>query len=253
MSTGVSKLESTRKHPAVRLVSTAEGYERWAAIYDSDPNPLLHREERYLRTLLPSFEGKCVLDLACGTGRWLQKCIALGLQSGIGVDISGAMLKMASLKPGLRNRIALANCTVLPFGNCVFDLVICSFAVWHVPNVDVMARELVRVTKPDGVVLLSDLHPEAHARGWRTGFCDNSGPKQIVTHPLSVAQLIETFSIAGLDCLKHDALWLGEPEAFFFASAGKAHLFAEALRLPAIAAFQFRRAAQSQLVQGRRA
>lgn len=253
MSNGVSEVETTtRKHPVLRLVSAADGYERWAATYDSDPNPLLHREERYLRTVLPSFAGKQVLDLACGTGRWLQKCFDLGLQSGIGVDVSEAMLKMASLKPGIHNRIALADCMALPFGNGLFDLVICSFAVWHVSNVNVMARELARVTKANGIVLLSDLHPEAHARGWRTAFCDTTGSKQIITHPLTVAQLIDSFTVAGMKCLKHDALWLGEPEAPIFVRAGKAHMFADALRVPAVVAFQFRRA-ESRLVEGRRA
>jgi len=164
----------------------------------------------------------------------------------MGVDVSQSMLRMAAMKPELSHRIALADCTALPFGDGTFDLAICSFAVWHVLNVDLMAQELARVIKPQGTVLLSDLHPEAYARGWRTGFRDYSGPKQIETHPLTVTELMTIFGVAGLDCVQFEALWLGDPEAFIFSNAGKAHLFTEALRVPAVAAFQFRRVADSE-------
>ena len=52
-------------------VSVQEGYERWAPTYDHDPNPLLALEERQLKLMIPPLKGKRVLDLACGTGRWL--------------------------------------------------------------------------------------------------------------------------------------------------------------------------------------
>ena len=243
MSTRGAALEPSAKgHEKQCVVSAEDGYKCWAATYDRDLNPLLHREERHWMSLLPAFAGKRVLDLACGTGRWLQKCVDLGLQFSVGVDISQSMLAIASMKPGLSQRIALADCIELPFGDRIFDLAICSFAAWHVSKVSLMARELARVTKRRGTVLLSDLHPEAHAQGWRTGFRDSGGPKQIETYPLEVTKLISIFAIAGLDCVKSEALWLSEPEAFIFSRAGKAHLFDAAIRVPAIAAFQFQRA-----------
>lgn len=247
MNTRAGELELPAHNPAIpRLVSAAEGYECWAATYDRDQNPLLHREERYWMTVLPEFRGQRMLDLACGTGRWLQKCIDLGIQPSVGVDISQSMLRMAAMKPGLSQRIALADCTALPFANDTFDLVVCSFAVWHISNLNLMGQELARVTKPRGTVLLSDLHPEAHAHGWRTGFRDGNGPRHIESHPLTVAELISIFGIVGLDCVKFEALWLGEPEASIFSHASKAHQFSEALCVPAVAAFQFRRAADSE-------
>lgn len=232
---------SARGDEKPRLVSAVDGYKRWAATYDRDPNPLLHREERHWVSLLPAFAGKRVLDLACGTGRWLQKCVDMGLEFSVGVDISPSMLAIASTKAGVSQRIALADCSELPFGDGVFDLAICSFAIWHVQNVNLLAQELARVTKPGATVLLSDVHPEAHAQGWRTGFRDSGGPKQIETYAVAVTELISIFAVAGLDCMKAEALWLGAPEASIFSDAGKAHLFGAAIRVPAIAAFQFRR------------
>ena len=65
------------------VVPMAEGYQRWALTYDDDPNPLLAREERHLLPLLAALHGKRILDLACGTGRWLEKLTGLGAGAGI--------------------------------------------------------------------------------------------------------------------------------------------------------------------------
>ena len=59
-------------------ISVAEGYERWAPTYDHAPNPLLAREERHLLPLLEDLQSKRMLDLACGTGRWLEKLATRG-------------------------------------------------------------------------------------------------------------------------------------------------------------------------------
>ena len=92
-------------------VSVQEGYERWAPTYDRDPNPLLALEERQLKLMIPPLEGKRVLDLACGTGRWLAWLMKGGARTGVGVDFSPAMLagregKIAQSEGGLCRRIA---------------------------------------------------------------------------------------------------------------------------------------------------
>src|SRR5579863_3159981 len=90
-------------------VSVEEGYERWAETYDDAPNPLLHLEERKLTALLPDLDGKCALDLACGTGRWLEKLLGMGARLQVGVDFSAAMLRVAGKKSALHGRLARAD------------------------------------------------------------------------------------------------------------------------------------------------
>lgn len=228
-----------------RLVSVAEGYERWAPIYDDAPNPLLAREERHLLPLLADLRHKSVLDLACGTGRWLERLMARGGQSVVGIDCSGAMLRVAGRKSAIRQRLGRAVCERLPFRAAVFDLAICSFALGHIRDLRSMVRELARVTKPGADVFISDLHPEAYARGWRVGFRDDNTAVHIEMKSRAAEEVVSTFGSSNFECLIHEPLWLGEPERPIFESAGKSYSFTEACRLPAVLICHFKRVAFS--------
>ena len=219
-------------------VGPKEGYRRWAATYDEFPNPLLAREERYLMPLLPDLTGKDVLDLACGTGRWLQKLLERGARSGVGVDYSTAMLRVASRKATIGNQLACADCLRLPFRASIFDFGICSFALSHIQDLKQMAHELARVMKPNGIVFVSDLHPEAYARGWRTGFRDGRGACQIAVPPPAAEQVVRAFYSGGFECLTHIALCLGDAERRILVEAGKRDL-SELFRVPAVLSYQF--------------
>jgi ubiquinone/menaquinone biosynthesis C-methylase UbiE len=222
-------------------VSVEEGYERWAATYDDAPNPLLHLEERKLTALLPYLGGKCTLDLACGTGRWLERLSGMGTGLQVGVDLSAAMLRVAGKKAAVHGRLARADCLSLPFQASVFDLVVCSFALGHVPDLERALSELARVTKAGAYVVVSDLHPEAYERGWRTDFRDSHNVVRIETTPRSAEEIVRAFYSAGFECLTHLPLCLGEPEKPIFARAGKGHLFAGACQVPAVLVCHFRR------------
>jgi ubiquinone/menaquinone biosynthesis C-methylase UbiE len=226
---------------AVACVSAEEGYERWAPTYDHSPNPLINLEERNLVPLLPDMNGKHFLDLACGTGRWLEKLSVQGMGLGVGVDFSTAMLRVAAKKAVVRGRLARADCLRLPFHASFFDLVVCSFALGHIHDLGAMVRELARVTKNRGDVFVSDLHPEAYLRGWRTGFHDSRTAIQIKMLARPAEDIIRTFYAGGFECLTHVPLCLGEPEKAIFIQAGKANLFEAARRMPAVLLCHFRR------------
>lgn len=225
-------------------VSVEEGYRRWAPSYDLDLNPLLALEERQLKTLLPCLTGKCVLDLACGTGRWLTRLLADGATSGVGLDNSAAMLERAREKAGLRNRLVRADSRSLPFAEGAFDLVVCSFALGHLFELESTAQEVARVTVPGAAVYLSDLHPQAYSRGWRTRFRDRLGAVEIQSRPHSIGQVLAAWESAGFKWSGFTEFRLGEPERPIFARAGKAELFVELSRVPAVLILHFQRAGQ---------
>jgi ubiquinone/menaquinone biosynthesis C-methylase UbiE len=223
------------------LISAAEGYERWAATYDSFPNPLLAREERHLLSLLGDLSGKTILDLACGTGRWLEILLRRGAATGIGIDCSAPMLRSARQKRGIASRLAHASCELLPLRAASFDLAVCSFAIGHIRELGCLVRELACVMKPGADVFITDLHPDAYTRGWRVGFRDGDVSFRIDVFPRAAEQISALFSAGGFALVSHDSLWLGDEEQPIFLLAGKSQAFVKACQLPAILACRFRR------------
>ncbi|HVM93428.1 MAG TPA: class I SAM-dependent methyltransferase [Terriglobales bacterium] len=223
------------------VVDADEGYERWAHVYDDVPNPLLAREERHLLPALADLRDQSALDLACGTGRWLGLFLARGAKVAIGVDRSAAMLGVARGKSRMRQRLVEAACERLPFSNASFDFVVCSFALGHIADPDALAREIARVTRNCADIFVSDLHPDAHAAGWRVGFREGGSAVQIRTHHRPVEEVAQAFCSHGFECRAQCSLWLGEPERFLFDLAGKSNSFTAACGLPAVFVSHFRR------------
>ena len=223
------------------LVSAVEGYARWAATYDDGCNPLLAREERYLAPLLTNLRGRSALDLACGTGRWLERLRLGGCEQAVGVDFSIAMLRVANRKNAVSGQLVQATCEELPLPSAAFDLAICSFAVGHIADLQSVVQELKRVTRISADVFVSDLHPEAYRQHWRVGFRDDKAAIQIETLSRSPQQILDAFSSNEFECQACLPLWLGEPEEAIFDRAGKSTSYANACEPPAILICHFRR------------
>ena len=226
------------------FVGVRDGYERWAPTYDQFPNPLLACEQRHVLPLLPRLWNRHVLDLACGTGRWLKRLLAVGARPGVGVDLSPAMLRVAEEKQELSGKVVQADCLRLPFRASPFDFSICSFALRHIQDLSSIAAEFSRVMKPDSDLFVTDLHPDAYAIGWRTGFRDQQSVVQVLTLPHSAEDILGVFSSVGCECLTYDSLWLGNAEQSLFAAAGKQQLFQAACCVPAVLFCHFKRVSE---------
>jgi ubiquinone/menaquinone biosynthesis C-methylase UbiE len=222
------------------LVSVDEGYARWASTYDDSPNPLLALEQRSLLPLLPNITGKLVLDLACGTGRWLNKLLAANPALGIGIDRSRPMLHVAQEKAGITGRLAQADCLRLPFSKNTFDLAVCSFAVEHIRNLGDLATECSCVLKQSADLFITGLHPTAYSAGWRVAFRDGQGTMQIDVVPHTMAEIVKVFESAGFRLAQAFECFIGESERPLFIHAEKEYYFDVACSLPAIMILHFR-------------
>jgi SAM-dependent methyltransferase len=222
-----------------RRVSVEEGYARWASTYDQTPNPLLALEERCLAPFIPNVAGKNVLDLACGTGRWLKKFLVAKPALAVGIDLSTAMLAAAQKKAVTAGRLARADCLRLPFASDLFDLALCSFAVEHIGNLCDLAAEWARVLKPSADLFITGLHPAAYSSGWRVGFRDGRDAMQIDSRAHSQKEMVAVFRGAGFELVQALEFSVEEPERPFFVNAGKERFFKAACRLPAIMILHF--------------
>jgi ubiquinone/menaquinone biosynthesis C-methylase UbiE len=137
-----------------RSMGTRDGYAPWAEFYDEPGNQLLELEQPVVREILDGLPRSVALDAACGTGRHTAYLAALGHEV-IGVDTSPEMLARARAKvPG--GEFHEADLHDLPLADDSVDVVVCTIALTHVPDLARALAELVRVLRPNGHLVLSD-------------------------------------------------------------------------------------------------
>lgn len=98
---------------------------------------------------------KKVLEIGCGTGLILKK-IQKFVRHGIGIDLSGEMLKIAYSK-GLE--VIQGDVVSLPFGDETFDVTYSFKVLSHVPYIRRAISEISRITKEGGVLILEFYNP----------------------------------------------------------------------------------------------
>jgi SAM-dependent methyltransferase len=95
----------------------------------------------------------CVLDVGSGTGVVTEE-LAAGTQAQvIGIDLDPEMVAFAQ-KRGGRAEYRLGDAHDLPFDDGRFDVVACHFVLLWCCDPAQAAREMVRVTRPGGAVLV---------------------------------------------------------------------------------------------------
>lgn len=130
------------------------------AAYDRYLGPVLfqpYAEDLVARLRVP--ENGSVLELACGTGivtRELRNHLPATVKL-IATDLNEPMFQHAAAKfaQGEAVEWQQADACALPFGNGMFDAVVCQFGIMFVPDKALAAREARRVLKPDGVFLFN--------------------------------------------------------------------------------------------------
>ena len=103
-----------------------------------------------------------VLDVACGPG--LVACAA-AVQAGhvTGLDLTPAMIEQATerqRRDGLANVTwQIGNATQLPFADQSFDVTLTRYSFHHMPDPGTVLREMKRVTRPGGRIVVIDATP----------------------------------------------------------------------------------------------
>ena len=109
--------------------------------------------------LLQPHRPLAILDIATGTGDFAIEAMCLNPEKIVGVDISEGMLavgKQKIAKLGLTDTIQLkyGDSENLPFEENKFDAIIVSFGVRNFENLEKGLRDMLRVLKPGGQVVI---------------------------------------------------------------------------------------------------
>ena len=100
---------------------------------------------------------KSILDAGCGNGRYARFLLRHADTDAVltGFDLSRKMLERArSRLRSNRVTLAVADLTKLPYADETFDAVVCGWVLEHLPDPTPGLRELARVMKPGGKLLL---------------------------------------------------------------------------------------------------
>lgn len=133
-----------------------------SAVYDSASGMIQNAREReawasYIKRHLPGGMLK-VLDAGCGTGEVSILMAGVGHEV-TGIDISEKMLEKAAVKArdaGLSINFMKRDAEHTGFEAGSFDIVICRFLLWTLPDPQGALREWHRILKDDGRVLIID-------------------------------------------------------------------------------------------------
>jgi SAM-dependent methyltransferase len=155
--------------------------------------------------------GGVVVDVGCGTGRALPPLrMAVGPAGVvIALDITPEMLNVARPAATLADAsLVLADARALPFPGGSVDAIFAAGLVNHLPDTEAGLRELARVTRPGGLLVL--FHPSG-----RAALAARHGHALSPDEPLAEGRLRRSTAAAGWEVTAYD----DAPHRFFAVAA----------------------------------
>lgn len=156
-------------------------------------------------------EGIKVLDVGCGKGRYLKNLTTdLPDNQYYAVDLSERV--MTFFEAGLAEK-KQGSLTDIPYDENLFDLVYACESLEHAIDIDSAVREIGRVTKPGGKMIIIDKNINALGRmeigPWEQWF-DEDGLKQIMKQYCTDVTIYRNIPYEGHDADGLFSAWVGE-------------------------------------------
>jgi ubiquinone/menaquinone biosynthesis C-methylase UbiE len=236
-------IEAVRDESARRLRND-RAFDQLSSSYDAQVNPILSLQQRYLQLMIPDVSGLDVCDAGCGSGRWLSYLAEMKPRNLTGIDTSAAMLQVARQRriPGVE--LLQCPCSETPFPQHSFDLILSSFVLSYVNDLERMAAELDRIARDGCDLFLSDMHPETQDQlDWKRAFTSREGQISFETVRHSLCRILAIFTSLGWETCAAIEADFGAPERGAFEAAGRVDRLLEADGLPAIYILHLRKCA----------
>ena len=173
--------------------------------YENIANNIINKIYPYLITDLKNyykkdFENKTIAELGTGPGHIIEELLKENFNKVYGVDISLDMLMRAKLRNAGHNNLQLINANVetLPLKVNSLDLIISRGSIFFWKNLDRALREIYRVLKEDGFLLVGggygistpDNIIEEILNNFKNGISKNIKPKLDIDKTIKIMETI---------------------------------------------------------------
>jgi ubiquinone/menaquinone biosynthesis C-methylase UbiE len=140
----------------IKVLSSAQGYDLAAEVYDENENYLNSFEQGEFIPLLGALVGKKILDVGAGTGRLSLSLVNRGAQV-TALDLSSNMLALLKRKNSTIETV-VREAESLPFANETFDMVTAAFLIVHLKDPTRFFDEAYRVLKDGGILAVTNIN-----------------------------------------------------------------------------------------------
>jgi ubiquinone/menaquinone biosynthesis C-methylase UbiE len=140
------------QHEHIPFFEPVDWYDQTAKIYHTYHSKLNERDRAALKKYLPrSLQGIHVADLWWGDGRWAKTLQWSWIASRTIIDISQQMLENA---PSRTKKVCADLRKPLPLESGRYDLLLCTFVLGHLDQIETIFAEARRCIAPTGRMLL---------------------------------------------------------------------------------------------------
>ena len=177
-----------RKNRKIDVLSPLDGYNRWAATYSQESNPIKNLSDSLVEKFLPPPENKSVLDAGCGTGKFCAVAEKQKASKILGIDLSPAMIEIASTQ-NKATSFRCENLSDVTLTENDFDIIICALVLGHIEILAPVLTKLLTSLKKEGTLIITDFHPFLTLLQSKRTFNDSHSGKQFeVAHHLHLFQ-----------------------------------------------------------------
>jgi len=218
----------------------AATYNAASDFYDHPANTFWERYGRRTIVRLSLPPGARMLDVCCGSGASaLPAADAVGPGGSVtGVDLAENLLELARAKAkqrGLTNvEFETGDMTELRFETNSFDVVVCVFGIFFVPDMEAAVQELMRVARSGGRVVVTTWGPRFFepvstafwdaVRGVRPDLYKSFNPWDRISEPETVRSLLASAGLTEIEVVPEtDAQPVNSPEDWWAAVAGSGY------------------------------
>jgi ubiquinone/menaquinone biosynthesis C-methylase UbiE len=218
----------------------AATYNAASDFYDHPANTFWERYGRRTVERLQLPEGARVLDVCCGSGASaIPAAAAVGPAGSVtGVDLAENLLELARAKAkqrGLTNiQFETGDITALRFETASFDVAVCVFGIFFVPDMEAALRELTRVLRSGGRLAVTTWGPRffepVNAAFWnsvrrvRSDLYKGFNPWDRISEAETLQALLETATLSDIDVVA-EADWqsVNSPDDWWAAVLGSGY------------------------------